>query len=97
MARTDVRRLSVVVVPRAGRDEVTLAADGTVRVRVTAPPERGKANERVECVLAARLGISPRRVRVVRGFRSRSKTVEIEGLSADPLELIRCSGVGGGG
>jgi len=94
LARTDVRRLGVIVVPRASRDEVTLAADGTVRVRVTAPPERGKANERVERVLAERLGVPPGRVRVVRGLRSRSKTVEIEGLSADPLELIRRSGGG---
>ncbi len=44
--------IRVKVTARSGKNEVVGAlADGTVRVRVTAPPEKGKANEQVCAVL----------------------------------------------
>ena len=52
----------------------------TLKVCVTAPPERGKANAAVEEVLADALGLPTRRVRVVVGHTSPHKIVEIDGL-----------------
>ncbi len=51
-----------------------------LRVRVTAPPEAGRANEALIAVLAAALGIAKSRVRIVRGHTARTKQVEIEGM-----------------
>jgi uncharacterized protein YggU (UPF0235/DUF167 family) len=46
--------LRVKVIPRSKKNEVSgELADGTVKVHVTAPPEKGKANEQVCAVLAA--------------------------------------------
>ena len=48
-----------------------------IRVRVTEPPERGKANREVVKLLARELGIAPNALEIVRGAGSRRKTVRI--------------------
>lgn len=55
--------------------------DGTqrLRVRVAAPPEKGKANRAVIRLLADVLNVAPRDIQVVRGEISRAKTVQIAG------------------
>jgi len=50
-------------------------------VRVTAQPERGKANAAVEAAIAEALGISTKSARVIQGRTSPRKIVEILGLS----------------
>jgi uncharacterized protein YggU (UPF0235/DUF167 family) len=52
----------------------------TLKVCVTAPPERGKANAAVEEVLGNALGLPTGCVRVVVGHTSPHKIVEIDGL-----------------
>ena len=77
--------INIRVQPRASRNSVEIGADGTVRVRVTATPDRGKANEAVVKLLAAKIGVSKSAVRIVRGHTSRSKSVQIEGLNLDSV------------
>ena len=79
-AETDAVRLRVRLTPRASREEVTLRPDGTLAVRVTAPPVDGRANDALERAVATALRIAPSRVAVVRGARSRDKTLLVEGL-----------------
>lgn len=74
-------RLAVHVTPRAGRDEVVGWRGDELQVRVTAPPEGGKANVAVVETLARALGVAKRDVRVVRGQTSRHKHVEIDGIA----------------
>ena len=73
-------RLEIRVIPRASRNEVGGMRDGRLVVRVTAPPVDGAANEAVIEILAERLDIPKRSLRVVSGATSKSKTIEIEGL-----------------
>lgn len=54
-----------------------------IRVRVSAPPEGGKANRAVVDLLAERLGVPRRAVRIVTGLASPWKIVEVDGLTAD--------------
>jgi len=75
-----VARIVLRVVPRASRDVVVGIRMGALLVRVTAAPVDGAANEAITRVLAKRLGIATRAVRIVRGQTSKSKVVEIEGL-----------------
>lgn len=72
------------VQPRARRNEVIGEADGSLRVRVTAAAEGGKANRAVIALLAAAFGVAPSRVELVRGATSREKLFRIEGR---PLTL----------
>mgnify|MGYP003345400222 FL=1 len=59
----------------AARTAVTGVHDGRLRLAVAAPPSDGRANRAVEELLAALCGVAPRRVRLVRGDRSRAKTL----------------------
>ncbi|HDI00564.1 MAG TPA: DUF167 domain-containing protein, partial [Firmicutes bacterium] len=54
-------------------------------VRVAAPPERGKANERLVRILAEAFGVARSEVRVVAGHKSRDKVVEVEGVGKEVL------------
>lgn len=74
-------RLRVRVQPRAGVNEIAGSRAGMVLVRVTAPPEGGKANDAVRKLVARRLRIGVTRVRVVHGAGAREKVLEVEGLT----------------
>jgi len=74
-------KLSVKVVPGSSRAGLSEWLGDTLKVRVSAPPERGKANKAVERLLAESLEISPKSVHVVTGKTSARKIVEIAGLS----------------
>lgn len=78
-------RIAIHVTPKSGRDEVAGWRGGELSVRVTAPPEGGKANAAACAVLARLLGVPKSSVRVVRGETSRHKQVEIEGPDAGAL------------
>jgi uncharacterized protein (TIGR00251 family) len=78
-------RVTVRVQPRASRAAVEGTYGDAIRVRVQAPPVEGAANDAVCELLAATLGLARRHVRVVTGASSRTKTIEIEGLSADVI------------
>jgi uncharacterized protein YggU (UPF0235/DUF167 family) len=55
------------------------------KARVSAPPERGRANEALIGLIASALEVPPGSVRVVGGQRGRAKVVEIDTL--DPQEV----------
>ena len=71
--------------PRSRHKAVDVSEDGTLRVYVTAPPERGKANEAAVALMADRLGVAKGRVRIVRGQRARTKVLFIEGLGVQAV------------
>ncbi|MGE0583417.1 MAG: DUF167 domain-containing protein [Steroidobacteraceae bacterium] len=79
-------RLAVKVVPGASRDELAGWLGDALKIRVSAPPERGRANAAVEALLATALALPPGRVRVVAGLSSARKAVAIEGLSASQVD-----------
>ncbi|MFT3865906.1 MAG: DUF167 domain-containing protein [Solirubrobacterales bacterium] len=80
-------RIAVRLRPGGRGDELLGVEDGTLRARVSAPPVDGRANRALCKLIAARLGVPPSRVSVVRGAKSRDKLVAVEGL--DPDELAR--------
>jgi hypothetical protein len=74
-------RLRIKVVPGASRDGVDGWLGEALKLRVRAPPERGKANAAVVRLLADVLGLAPGDVEVLSGHGSPRKVVGIEGLS----------------
>lgn len=82
-------RLRLKVVPGARRAGVVGWLGSALKIRVTAPPEKGRANVAVVELLAAELGLSPAAVRIVSGGASPNKVVEITGRSeADVLRRL---------
>jgi len=78
--------IAVQVVPRASRNEVAGLQGGLLKVRVTAPPVEGAANEALLSFLAATLGVRRRDLELVSGAQARRKLVRIRGLDADTVE-----------
>ena len=78
-------KLTIKVVPGASRAGIAGWLGEALKVRVTAPAERGKANRAVEALVAGALGISGDRVVIVAGHSSACKIVEIAGLGEDEV------------
>jgi uncharacterized protein (TIGR00251 family) len=74
-------KLRIKVVPSSSRNAIDGWLGDTLKVRVTAPPERGKANAAVETIIADAIGVPSQNVRVASGQTSARKIVEIVGLS----------------
>jgi uncharacterized protein (TIGR00251 family) len=79
---------AVRVQPRASRSEITGEWEGALRVRLTAPPVDDKANEELCRLLAKRLNVPLAAVRIAHGQRSRSKRVEIRGVTAAQVRSL---------
>lgn len=77
--------LRVRVTPRASRDEIEGWDGEVLRVRVTAPPAKGEANDVCVNLLAKALGVARSRIVLVRGGHSREKVFQVEG--GDPQVL----------
>jgi|TARA_B100000809_G_scaffold250291_1_gene282578 uncharacterized protein (TIGR00251 family) len=60
--------------------------EGTLRLRVTAPPTEGKANAEVIALLAKTLGVSKSRLEIVRGHSSRDKVVSVKSLTEQEVQ-----------
>ena len=72
---------AVRVQPRASRDEIAGEWQDGLKIRLTAPPVDDRANEALRRLLAARLKVPLAAVRIVAGERSRSKRIEIRGVT----------------
>lgn len=75
--------LRVKLQPRAGVNAIAGVRDGVVRVRVTAPPVGGAANDALARLLAKTLRIGRSRVSIVQGRTSRTKLVRVDGLTEE--------------
>ena len=58
---------------------------GAYLVRVTAPPVNGRANDALRRLIARRAGVAPSGVTLVRGEKSREKTLSVQGVDAATL------------
>ena len=79
--------LTVRVTPRARKDEIAgIMADGTLRIRVTAPPVEGKANEAVVSFLARVVGVRKSRIEIVAGEKGLDKIVSVLDMTSGEVE-----------
>ncbi len=81
------------VQPKSSRDQVVGYRDGVLQLRVTAPPDKGRANAAVVALLADALGVAKSRVRIVRGQSSRDKVLTVESLTPEDVRGILETGV----
>jgi uncharacterized protein (TIGR00251 family) len=81
-------RVDVHVQPRTSRSEIVGLHGAALKVRLQAPPVEGAANEALVSLLAERLNVPRRAVRVVAGATSRSKMVEVDGTTADAVRAL---------
>jgi uncharacterized protein (TIGR00251 family) len=75
----------------SNRTELLSEPDGTLVMRVAAPPEKGKANREIVRWIAKKLGKSSSHVKIIAGSHSNLKIVEISGVSE--IELTKGLGL----
>lgn len=73
------------VVPRASRSGSAGFQEDALKLRITAPPVEGKANEACVSLLAELLGVKKAQVTITTGHASRMKTVAVEGVKAKEM------------
>jgi uncharacterized protein (TIGR00251 family) len=81
-------RFSVHVQPRASRSEITGSHGEAFKVRLTAVPVDGAANEALVDFISERFAVPSRAVRIVSGAHSRAKIVEVDGVSVDTARQL---------
>jgi uncharacterized protein (TIGR00251 family) len=82
-ARTRVR---LRVAPGARKTELAGRHGDGWKIRVSAPPEGGRANDAVLDLLAERVGLPRRSLTIVSGRKGRDKVVEMTGIDRDEAE-----------
>ena len=78
----------VQVAPRSSRSEIVGEHNGSLRVRLAAPPVDGAANKELIHVLAKTFKVSRNAVTIVSGHSGRLKQVSIEGVSESALDSL---------
>ena len=80
--------LKVRVTPRAKKDEISeFLPDGTIKIRLTAPPVDGKANNSLKIFLSSILNIPRSNIEIISGSKGRNKIIRVIGM--DQKNVIR--------
>jgi uncharacterized protein (TIGR00251 family) len=80
--------ITVKVMPRARKTEVAgLMADGTIKVRVAAPPVGGAANRLLVEFLSETLGLARNQIDIVAGETTERKLISLVGISPQAVDV----------
>ncbi len=78
--------LAIRITPRSSHNEIAeILSDGTVRVRLVAPPVESEANQALIGFLAKVLGVAPSSLEVVAGETGKDKLVSVLDLDAESV------------
>jgi hypothetical protein len=78
---------TVKVVPGSSRTGVSGMLNGMVKIKISAAPEKGKANQCLIKFLAKKLGVKKSAISVISGRTNPIKKVEVLGISAETLVM----------
>lgn len=84
----DATLLAVIVQPRASKNQVCGLQDGELKLRLTAPPVDGAANDCCREFLAKLFRIARSQVTIVSGETSRHKRIRLEGVAPQQCEQL---------
>ena len=80
--------LRVTVQPKASEDRVVGFQGEALKVKVTAPPTGGKANQRLIEILAQQLSIRRSNIEIIQGQKSRKKVLRIWNVSPNQVRNV---------
>ncbi len=85
--------LAIRVTPRARKNEVVqVMADGTIKIRLTAPPVEGKANQELIKFLSDILDVPKSKIEIIAGQTRRDKLISILDADASAVQnkILSC-------
>ena len=71
--------LKVYLQPKSSKNEVVGPYRDGIKIKVTAPPIEGKANQALIRLLGKELGISPSSIEILKGHHGREKIIRVGG------------------
>jgi len=77
--------VEVHVIPKASSSEIVGWEGDTLKIRIAAVPDKGKANKELIRFLAKKLKIAKSQISLLKGEKSRHKKLQIIGISSLPL------------
>ena len=80
--------LEIKVVPGSSKTQVVGWLGDCLKIKVAAPPEKGKANHAVIKLLSERLQVNQESIVITRGSTSQQKTLRISGITAQQLSRV---------
>ena len=80
--------ISVRIQPRASKNEITTMEGGKLKIRLTAPPVDGAANEALVKFLSDQLNVSRSQVEIVSGHTGREKIIKILGMGEETVQRL---------
>jgi uncharacterized protein (TIGR00251 family) len=80
--------LKIRLIPKSSRNEIVGRDGETYRIKLTAPPVDGKANRAMLVFLSKKLKIPRTSMEIVRGEKSRDKTVRVTGIAPDKADML---------
>lgn len=85
MSDSSGTKITVRVQPNAARNEIVGFSEGVLRIKISEPPVKDKANKELIAFLSERLGLSKGSVGIVKGHTSRNKVIAIHSLSREDI------------
>ncbi len=79
---------SIRIQPRASQNEIIVMEGGGFKIRLTAPPVDGAANDALIRFLADTLSVTRSQIEIVSGHTSKNKIVRIEGIGKEDTERV---------
>jgi uncharacterized protein len=80
-----ITRLSIKVQPNAGRNEVVGSSGGIWKIKIGAPPDKGKANKELIEFLSEALGVRKDSISILKGETSHNKILAIIGMNPEEV------------
>lgn len=78
-------KLNVKVIPNSAKNQIVAWFDGRLKLKVTAQPEKGRANKAVIKLLSQSLGLSAQNIKLLSGDTHSLKVFELSMLSQEQL------------
>ena len=74
------------IIPGSSKTALAGMLDGILKIRISAPPEKGKANESLLKFLAKQLGVKKKSVSIISGLRKSIKQIKVLDISIETLQ-----------
>lgn len=73
--------ISVIIKPRASRNNISFDGESEIKIQLTAPPVDGEANKQLIDFLSQKLSIKRSHISILLGLRSRKKLLALKGIN----------------
>ena len=72
-------KINIKVLPRSSQNKIVgKMPDGTIKIKLKAPPVDGEANKKLIELLSKEWGIAKSKIKIIKGLTSRNKIVETD-------------------